>query len=135
MLAVVLRIGGVGMVTTVLLPVVAMSLRFVGLRSTMHLLRRRGANHDVATPARTAECARTLARLVAATARHHPFNATCLTQSVTLWYLLRRRGIQSEVRVGVSTAAGAFTAHSWVDFDQQVLLDEPDVVTRFAVIM
>jgi transglutaminase-like putative cysteine protease len=57
--------------------------------------------------------------------------ATCLTKSLALAWLLRRRGIAAQVRVGVRTADG-FESHAWVDLDGVALTDDRDTKGRFA---
>lgn len=69
------------------------------------------------------EPAREIARLEQAAARHLFFRANCLEQSLTLWWLLRRRGIAAELRVGGRKDAGRFEAHAWVEFGGAILND------------
>jgi hypothetical protein len=46
--------------------------------------------------------------------------ATCLTKSVTLCWLLRRRGFDVVVRIGARREAD-FSAHAWIERDGQPL--------------
>jgi hypothetical protein len=52
--------------------------------------------------------------LVSVAARHGFYRATCLRQSLLIWWLLRRRGIDSELRIGVSNRDGQISAHAWI---------------------
>jgi hypothetical protein len=70
--------------------------------------------------------AREVARLEQAAARHLFFRANCLEQSLTLWWLLRRRGIEAELRVGARKEAERFEAHAWVEFRGVVLNDSAE---------
>ncbi len=65
-------------------------------------------------------------------ARHTPVRPTCLTRSVTLWWLLGRRGIESTVRIGVRAVDGLLEAHAWVERGGQVVNDRKDVGEEFA---
>ena len=72
---------------------------------------------------------------------YSPIKGKCLSQSLVLWHLLKRKGIQSELRIGVrkkddrlSLATDNFDAHAWVEFQGEVLNDRPDVYENFAVI-
>ena len=56
-----------------------------------------------------------IARMEAAAARHLPFQPNCLEQSLALWWLLRRRGIPADLRIGVRKDAANFEAHAWVE--------------------
>jgi hypothetical protein len=67
--------------------------------------------------------ARAIARWEAAAARHLPLRTNCLDRSLTLWWLLRRRGIAAELRIGGRKENGQFVAHAWVE-SGDVLLDE-----------
>jgi hypothetical protein len=58
---------------------------------------------------------RIIVRLQESAARHVIFHPTCLEQSLTLWWLLRRRGIPAELCLGARKEAGNFEAHAWVE--------------------
>jgi hypothetical protein len=62
-----------------------------------------------------------VARMAAAAAHNLPFHSNCLEQSLVLWWLLRRRGIAADMRIGARKAANRFEAHAWVEFDGGVL--------------
>jgi hypothetical protein len=115
-----------------LLPPTALALRWLGFVRTRDALARL---FPLRQPPACAECATTVAedaaRLVAAAARHGLYRATCLPQSLVLWGLLRRLGIDSELRVGVRTTDGRLDAHAWVERDGIPLNDTDDVHQRF----
>ena len=75
---------------------------------------------------------RALGELVNIAARHTLGPRTCLTRSLLLGWLLRRRGVASNLRIGVRLTNGALDAHAWVECDGVPVNDEPDVGTRFA---
>lgn len=56
-----------------------------------------------------------LATLVSAAARHHLRPMTCLPRALALQALLRRNGIQAELRIGVRREAGDLQAHAWIE--------------------
>jgi hypothetical protein len=70
--------------------------------------------------------------LVNSAAHYAPGPVTCLTRSLLLRWLLRRRGIVSELRIGVQLAQGRLDAHAWVEYEGVPLNDAPDVAERFA---
>jgi Transglutaminase-like superfamily len=73
----------------------------------------------------------TIARMEAAAARHLPFSTNCLEQSLALWWLLKRRGIPADLRIGVRKNAGSFEAHAWVEANGTVLNEPGDQHTHF----
>lgn len=72
-----------------------------------------------------------LAEAVNIAARHTPFHATCLTRSLLLCWLLRRRGVSSELRIGVNLSAGMLRAHAWVECAGQPVNDRADIADEF----
>jgi Transglutaminase-like superfamily len=78
------------------------------------------------------ETARKIARVQAAVSRHLIFCANCLEQSLVLWWILRRRGIPAELRIGARSEAGRFEAHAWVELGSAVLNDSGDAHLHFA---
>ena len=73
-----------------------------------------------------------LADAVNIAARHTPFPATCLTRSLLLGWLLRRRNMASKLRIGVRLTQGMLDAHAWVEFEGVPVNDSPDVNEHFA---
>jgi hypothetical protein len=118
-----------------LLPVSALALKLMGLRRTQILLmrltpspRRHGEiDRDALDQSRS----RAIANLVRAAASHGPYRANCLKQSLTLWWLLRLRGIGSVLRIGVRKASAGVEAHAWIECGGRPLNDREDVGLRF----
>jgi hypothetical protein len=119
----------------VLLPLMALGLRFFGFKRWQALLSQFAADIQSVSgeQALLIRKARSITRMVGAASRHGPYRASCLPQSLTLWWLLRRQGIVSQVRIGVRKVMGELEAHAWVEFQGQVLNDGADVHQRFAV--
>jgi Transglutaminase-like superfamily len=78
------------------------------------------------------ETAREIARIQDAVCRHLIFHASCLEQSLVLWWLLGRRGIPAELRIGARKEAGRFEAHAWVEAGSLVLNDSGEAHLHFA---
>ncbi len=72
-----------------------------------------------------------LGELVNTAAGHSPFPATCLTRSLLLVWLLNRRGVKSDLRIGVRLTQGALEAHAWVECDGIPVNDRLDVIRQF----
>lgn len=67
------------------------------------------------------EFARAVERRVSAAARHLPLATNCLDQSMTLWWMLRRRGVAGKLRIGARKGTARFEAHAWVELGDAVL--------------
>jgi hypothetical protein len=65
-------------------------------------------------------------------AAHHVLPAgNCLTRSLYLQWLLLRRGVPTDLRIGVQLADGQLLAHAWVEYAGHPLNDAPDVAERY----
>jgi hypothetical protein len=103
-----------------------LGLRLAGFRRWKNALARLTPSVD-ATPrqqvASQRESADMIARMSAAAARNAFFCPNCLEQSLVLWWLLRRRGIAADLRIGARKEFERFEAHAWVEVDSAVLND------------
>lgn len=62
-----------------------------------------------------------------------PFMPSCLIRSLVLWMLLRRHSFESSLCVGVRKDGEDLNAHTWIEYQGEVLNDQPDIRQRFAV--
>src|SRR6266571_413831 len=110
----------------VLLPLVALSLRWRGFRATQAALQRflSKANPGPAA-ALLSKAAAVTAHMVNAADRHGLVHPSCLAKSLTLWWLLARQGISSHLRIGIRKEGEKFEAHAWVESDG-IALNEPE---------
>lgn len=114
---------GVFLRAAVALPMIAQSLRRRGFRATRKTLLRLSGLGSRAPG--DPQCAAVTARMVRVAARHCLCRPSCLEESLTLWWLLARQGIDSEIRIGVRKDSLSFAAHAWVE-SAGVALNEPD---------
>ena len=115
----------------VLFPVVRVSLWLRGYNRTYAFLQRRlGAEARAASGELhpQVEVQRTC-RMVRAAGRYIPAHFTCLEESLTLWYLLRKQGIGSRLRIGVRKTNNKLEAHAWVELDGEAL-NQPEHLHR-----
>jgi Transglutaminase-like superfamily len=121
---------GIFLRAAVLLPVISLSLKMRGFRATQELLFRfhplvhQISQDDSPGLLRDIELTQVTARMVNAAVRHARGASTCLEKSLALWWLLRRQGIASELRIGARKTGGKFEAHAWVE-REGVALSEP----------
>ena len=113
------------------LPVSALLLSRLGLRRVQGLLppglsagRQRAAVSE----------AQRLAWMVKVAAMYGPWPANCLQRSVVLWWYLRIRALDADLRIGVRRdhEHGGLDFHAWVEHDGLVLNDAADVRLRYA---
>ena len=74
-----------------------------------------------------------IARIVEIASTVSPVRPNCLQRSVSLWRILHRHGIGSEVRIGArADPRGDIPAfHAWTEHNGVVLNDHPDVASAF----
>ena len=110
----------------VVLPLIAVSLRWRGFRKTKALLQYFIPLTYGSQGPEAQACASLTAQMVRAAARHGIGNPSCLEVSLVLWWLLARQGIASDLRVGIRTDGGKFEAHAWVECGGATL-NEPGI--------
>jgi hypothetical protein len=114
-----------------LLPLVELSLRRSGFdrtcRRLARLSRRRGqwqGPPEEVVPASV--------RMVSLSAYRTPVLTKCLARSLTLSALLGRRGVASEVVIGVRPGGEPLDAHAWVEVDGQPVNETQETVDSYA---
>jgi hypothetical protein len=116
------------------LPVVVLGLRRLGFRRLRAgLVRLAPLSPRSLVPSPDAEArAAAVVRSVRRAARFGVGRGSCLAQSLAVWWLLRRCGLDAEVCIGVRRPADTFEAHAWVQYRGTVLNDTVDVRERYA---
>ena len=120
----------------VLLPVIDVSLRRVGYQRTLAMLARRARRTGAAATDIDPEAlAEPIARMVSLVGRRSLWRTTCLRQALALWFFLARRGVETELRIGVEKSEkGDFAAHAWVERHGHVLIGGEHVQQRYVVL-
>ncbi|MGH9383052.1 MAG: lasso peptide biosynthesis B2 protein [Vicinamibacterales bacterium] len=72
-----------------------------------------------------------IARLVTSALRERPLRGNCLSESITLWLLLRRSGHDCFLRIGARRSTTGLEAHAWVEMDGVPLNDLADISQQF----
>ncbi|MDQ1315294.1 MAG: hypothetical protein QG662_1403 [Pseudomonadota bacterium] len=111
-----------------LLPLFWIALHLLGLQRLQARLHRQPRPRS--SPPDLDEMKR-LGALVNSTSRHVLGPANCLTRSLYLWWLLRRKGVYCHLRIGVRLSEGALEAHAWVERAGIPLNDRHDVGALF----
>jgi hypothetical protein len=111
------------------LPLFWLGLRVLGLQRMQRWLQR--GKPPVGSSLSFGEIAR-IAALVNMAASQAWIPATCLTRSLLLGWMLRRRGVASQLRIGVRINQGILDAHAWVEYAGTPVNDREDVGEQFS---
>src|SRR5215475_14232871 len=94
------------------LPGISRSLRRRGFQATRAKLNKQLTSappaSTISTQAIDNRMVETTVRMVRAATKHGLVRASCLEESLTLWWLLAKQGIESDLRIGVRKAEGSF---------------------------
>jgi transglutaminase superfamily protein len=107
-----------------------LSLRFLGFARSVSIVRRLSKLKNE-RPVDDA-LVQAVCRKVALAGVFYPGRARCLEQSLTLFLLLRRRGIAADLRIGVQPYP--FSAHAWVELKGVPLSERPETIQQFVPI-
>lgn len=116
------------LVAAACMPVFWLGLRMLGLPGFQAWLQR---SRTAMNAAMTLHDMQALGELVNIAARHTLGPRTCLTRSLLLGWLLRRLGVESQLRIGVRLTQGVLDAHAWVEYEGVPVNDRPDVSVHF----
>ena len=109
-----------------LLPIAALGVKLAGLRRMQAVLARA---RDSVSPPRAHPA--TVARMVSIAQRHGPYRARCLAAALTLQAILRRSGLDAQLRLGVRKRDGRLEAHAWIEHEGVALMEAHDVRQHF----
>ena len=106
------------------------TLPFLTLRRVLSSLSARSARR----PGDSRDSARRVAWAVTSAARHLPLPTTCLIESLAAQTMLRRRGVDCELRLGVKRPAdrSSIAAHAWIVHEGAVVIGRVDDLYDYA---
>jgi hypothetical protein len=102
---------------------VAVGLRLFGFQRLCRLIRKTTVSPAPPAGDSLLYAQKTAARVNRIIKGYFLFGVSCLEASLALWWILLRRGIISELRLGVRTITGRFESHAWVEYQGKVLND------------
>ena len=106
------------------LATIQLGLRLMRFPQLLRLLGRFSARHRA--PSRPWQESPRLVWAIAAAARALPTHPTCLVQALAGQLLLRRRGCDASLCIGVARdGTGRLEAHAWLESDGAVLIGGP----------
>lgn len=118
-----------------LLPLTEAGFRLIGFRQWKRVIE----HFSSAIPGRRTlkvatedEMAERIARAARSAERHGAVTPNCLERSLTLWWMLRREGIEGDLHIGARKDKSGFEAHAWVEVKGVVLNDSTDIHKHYA---
>ena len=105
-------------------------LRVLGYKRLLERIER-GPATDTVSPRRLRR-ARRFAGWLEQASHRHAVRARCLHRSLALHAWLRRKGLPSELKIGVRKENGELRAHAWVELAGHVVNDRQESVAAFA---
>jgi hypothetical protein len=111
-----------------LLQAVALGVRALGYNRVSRWIEQhsQGVPQPNLSPDDQAEAAAWIGALVGIANRRIKFlQVTCLPESLTVWWLLRRRGLPAQIKMGVRRLDGKLDGHAWVMFQDRVVSGDP----------
>jgi Transglutaminase-like superfamily len=120
----------------VLLPLIDLSLRRSGYAATLARLDRLSAVAMVPLEnGASNEFGYEIAKVVGIAGRRHFWRTTCLRQALLLRFFLARRGMRSELRIGVKSDSDAgFGAHAWVERNGDILIGGEHARSQYTIL-
>ncbi|MBZ5643361.1 MAG: lasso peptide biosynthesis B2 protein [Acidobacteriia bacterium] len=119
----------------ILLPLTEACLRLFGFRRYKHLIEKFSSPRSLSQPmpvdAQRGAALRAV-RAVRSVELHGPSRPNCLERSMTLWWLLRRDGIDGELHIGARKEDGKLKAHAWVELRGEILNDSAEIHAHYA---
>jgi hypothetical protein len=100
----------------ILLPRIALSLRFRGFVATKDILQKKGPLSATRTSDAPDQTVQRTCRMVKAAGHYGILRPTCLVESLVLWHLLQQQGVFANLRIGVRKVSDEFEAHAWVEY-------------------
>lgn len=117
-----------------MLPLTALGLRWFGFkrcRSVLGWLAPLQKTSGRVSPEISVRQALATAGMVRTAGRHGLYHASCLQESLVLWYFLRRQGMEPHLCIGVRKETNQIEAHAWVEWLGVAVNDSPEVRCRF----
>jgi len=123
--------------SAILLPLTALGLHLFGLKRTQQFMKYFTPAAPKTSPRKEEELryGQMVARMASIAANHSIYRANCLKKSLVICWLLQRHGITADLRIGVKNEDRVLNAHSWVEIDGNVLIDDEHTLQNFCTMI
>jgi hypothetical protein len=107
------------MTEALVLPICLFAIfRLIGVPRSQAILRRWASRlTTVPDTASVGDRIRNVCRAQQVVRRATGLGGSCLVQSLTLWAMLLRRGVSTDLRVGFRKSEGKIRGHAWIEHD------------------
>jgi len=108
-----------------LLPLTTLGLKVFGFKGCFKRLSQLAERVAKPPPVNKAKAARQTKKVMRLAVKLGPYKGACLSRSLTQWWLLRRQGIESELRIGVRKSTepdkSEIEIHAWLEYQGKPL--------------
>lgn len=59
--------------------------------------------------------------------KNFPFFGKCLAHSLSLWFILKKKGVSTDLRFGMKKQEGGLLAHAWLEFEGKPLASKSEL--------
>jgi hypothetical protein len=111
-----------------------LSFRFIGVQKTQARLRKwteRYSRKPTGTDADTVISS--ALRAQRAVKRMTGLEGSCLVRSLSLWTMLLRRGVHTDLRIGMRRSSNTMEGHAWLEVEGSPVNEKPAVVGTYTV--
>ncbi len=107
-----------GLKFSLIVPIIHVHLKLFGYKRTLDFLKCTVINTaKTAIESNDIECyTKAMFRLIRLFRKRSPLPGSCLSRSLTLWWLLQRKGIDTALHIGTNNKTNSFLAHAWVEY-------------------
>ena len=123
--------------SAIFLPLTALGLHLFGLKRTQEIMEKFSPPTPRTYPMeeQRLQYGQMVTRMVSAAANHSIYQANCLKKSLVAWWILRRKGIEIDLHIGVQKEGEVLHAHSWIELNGKILIDDENTIQRFCTLM
>lgn len=114
----------------VLVPLVEISIRTIKFKKTYRVLKAL-TGRTPAPPKDDISVIRRYRNVFYLHRRAIPYLGKCLSQSLTLWFLLERQGISAELKFGVKKEKNDLIAHAWIEYKGEAFMSESEMEENY----
>lgn len=76
-----------------------------------------------------------LCYLVRLSCQYHFCRAQCLHYALVAYYLLRQRGVEVDLCIGVRREGSDMAAHAWLEFEGRAIQESPETQKTYLLLM